>query len=283
MGLKSFTSVKDIRDYSRHTRKSGKTLALVPTMGALHDGHLSLIRMACQKADEVVVSIFVNPIQFGPGEDLDKYPRQLDKDKRLAEQSGAQAIYSPTLEEMYPNNFTTNIHVKRVTDGLCGASRPGHFDGVATVVAKLLHQVEPDIAVFGEKDYQQLCVIKTMVRDLDIDCEILGAPIIRDSYGLALSSRNAYLSPSQIDVARKLNVILKKISQKIEKTKDLSITLSEAEQELLESGFDAVDYIELRQEDTLENIASANVPSRLLAAVHIGPARLIDNVQVNQE
>ena len=261
-------------------KAAGKKIGLVPTMGALHDGHLSLIEKARGLADIVIVTIFINPRQFGENEDLSAYPRQIEKDVDMIDRAGGHAVFTPATEEMYPLGYATNIHVKDITRGLCGSSRPGHFDGVATIVAKLLIMTEPDIAIFGEKDYQQLCMIKRLVKDLNIDCDIYGAPIMRDEYGLALSSRNAYLTPEELDIARQFNKILIKAKEGIEKGEAIEKSLSNARKELLASGVDDVDYIEFRDGDKLEPLSGFTQEGRLLAAVKIGKARLIDNIPV---
>lgn len=273
-------TVDDIRACSRRIRADGKTIGLVPTMGALHAGHLSLVRKMLECVDKVAVSIFVNPAQFGPGEDLEAYPRQLDQDIALLQQEGAHIVYCPDVQEIYPDGFSTNISVSGVSEGLCGGARPGHFDGVATVVAKLLLQVEPDKAIFGEKDYQQLCVIRRLVQDLNIPCDILAGETVRDKHGLALSSRNAYLDEGQIEVARQLNKVLKTIQQHIKDGQQVPEALERGREELLSKGFEEVDYLDLRASDTLAPLENYQTPARLLAAVKIGPARLIDNIDV---
>lgn len=277
-----YSSVEEIRRFSRDMKAGGKKIGLVPTMGALHDGHLSLIEKARELADITIVTIFINPRQFGKNEDLSVYPRQIEKDVDMIDHAGGHAVFTPATEEIYPPGYVTNIHVKDITQGLCGASRPGHFDGVATIVTKLLIMTEPDIAIFGEKDYQQLCVIKRLVKDLNIDCDIYGAPIMRDKYGLALSSRNAYLTPEELDIARQFNKILIKAKEGIEKGEAIEKSLSNARTELLASGVDDVDYIEFRDGDTLEPLSDFTQEGRLLAAIKIGKARLIDNFRVTR-
>jgi pantoate--beta-alanine ligase len=249
-------------------------------MGALHAGHMRLVETALAQCDAVVVSIFVNPTQFGQGEDLDAYPRQEAADAALLEAAGADLIWAPTVDQVYPDGFATNISVTGVSAGLCGGSRPGHFDGVATVVAKLFNQTRPDAAFFGEKDYQQLAVIRRMARDLDFSHDIVGVPTVRDADGLALSSRNAYLTSVQRRAAVALPDNMRDAADAISKGGDVINILEEAKAKLLSSGFHQVDYFELRNAETLENMTVFNKPARLLAAAHIGSTRLIDNIAV---
>ena len=269
----------------RDGRKNGgrKRIALVPTMGALHDGHLALIDEARARADHVVASIFVNPKQFGANEDLDSYPRQEARDAALLTAHGCELLWSPGVAEVYPQGFATNISVSGVSEGLCGGARPGHFDGVATVVAKLLNQVRPDVALFGEKDYQQLAVIRRMARDLDFDIDIIGVPIQRDADGLALSSRNAYLTDEERHAALAMPSALREAAARIAGGGDVGIALNEAMAALAAAGFDPIDYVELRDAETLEPVTHANRPARLLAAAKIGRTRLIDNMEVKSK
>lgn len=273
-------TIRDIRNLSRDVKKNGSKLGLVPTMGALHDGHLSLVRTMLNQTDQVAVSIFVNPAQFGPDEDLDAYPRQLEQDIALLKREGVHIVYCPHVNEMYPDGFSSNIHVGGLSDILCGAYRPGHFDGVATVVAKLLLQVEPDKAIFGEKDYQQLCVIRRLVKDLNIPCEVLAGEIIRDEFGLALSSRNSYLNDTELKTARQMNKVLATVKSLIERGENIPKALDTGRKELLKKGFDHVDYVELRDENSLKPLMEYKPKARLLVAAKIGPARLIDNMEV---
>ncbi len=261
-------------------RQTKPRLGLVPTMGALHAGHMRLVETALAQCDAVVVSIFVNPTQFGEGEDLDAYPRQEAADAALLEAAGADLIWAPTVDQVYPDGFATNINVTGVSAGLCGGSRPGHFDGVATVVAKLFNQTRPDVAFFGEKDYQQLAVIRRMARDLDFSHDIVGVPTVRDADGLAMSSRNAYLTSAQRSAAVALPDNMRDAADAISKGGDVASILEEAKAKLLSSGFYQVDYFELRNAETLENMTVFNKPARLLAAAHIGSTRLIDNIAV---
>ncbi|GAB4137941.1 MAG: pantoate--beta-alanine ligase [Sphingomonadales bacterium] len=273
-------SVREVRARVRQWRNEGKTVALVPTMGALHAGHVSLVDLAVRQADRVVVSIFVNPMQFGPDEDLARYPRQEAADLALLEQAGAALLFAPAMAEVYPTGFATTVHVGDVGQGLCAVARPTHFDGVATVVAKLLNQVQPDIAVFGEKDYQQLLVIKRMVRDLDLPVTVLGAPLVRDADGLALSSRNAYLSAEQRARALALPRVLHALAADLADGRLAAPLLAEGIASLRAAGFDTVDYLELRDADDLAPLAHVDRPARVLAAARIGQTRLIDNIAV---
>jgi pantoate--beta-alanine ligase len=264
-----------------HTlREDGRTLALVPTMGALHDGHMALVEEARRRASHVVVSIFVNPRQFGPNEDLDAYPRREAKDAAMLQAHGADILWAPTVEVMYPAGFASNISVTGVSDGLDGAARPGHFDGVATVVTKLFNQVRPDIALFGEKDYQQLAVIRRMVADLDMTLEIIGVPTQRAQDGLALSSRNAYLSDAERKAALALPRALGEAARQMEKGASVEAALAKAVAMLGSHGFDPVDYVMLCDAETLEPMPVLDRPARLLAAARLGRTRLIDNIAV---
>jgi pantoate--beta-alanine ligase len=266
-------------------RKDGKTLALVPTMGALHEGHLTLVREAAKLADEVAVSIFVNPTQFGPGEDLDAYPRQLAEDSAMLEKEGVAIIWAPTVDQMYPEGFASNITVSGVSSGFCGADRPGHFDGVATVVCKLFHQVLPDVACFGEKDWQQLAVIRQMARDLDLTrpfaTDIIGIPTVREPDGLAMSSRNRYLDENDRAAAATLPREMREAIARIEDGQHVGRTLAALEDTLLGAGFSSVDYADLADAASLAKLDELGVnAARLLVAARIGGTRLIDNMAV---
>lgn len=279
--MEQITKPHQLREYSLTQKRQGERIALVPTMGALHEGHLSLIKKAQEYTPLVIVSIFVNPTQFGPGEDFESYPRQIEEDLNRLEDLEVSVVYTPGRQDMYPSHFSTKIHVSNISEGLCGSTRPGHFDGVATVVTKLLNQSQADWGIFGEKDYQQLCVIKRLVKDLDIPCKIIGSPIIRDKHGLALSSRNAYLSPNGLSSARQLNRILKQAAIDIGQGKDISETLTHSREKTLQAGFDKVDYLELREEETLIPVTNISRRAmRLLVAACIGQTRLIDNIRV---
>ncbi len=271
----------ELRALTQTLRAGGKSLAFVPTMGALHDGHMQLVREAKKHADAVVASIFVNPKQFGPNEDYARYPRTLDQDKALLEREGASILYLPSVEDMYAAGFATNVHVSGVSEGLCGAARPGHFDGVALVVAKLLLQAGADVALFGEKDYQQLCVIRRMVADLDIPVEIIGVPTHREEDGLAMSSRNRYLSKEERAIAPLLAKTLREAADYLRQHPfNVDNALSLAAYNLTHHGFTKLDYIELRAENSLTPLPSLTHPARLLAAAWLGNTRLIDNVPV---
>ncbi|MEO1562918.1 MAG: pantoate--beta-alanine ligase [Pseudomonadota bacterium] len=278
---KIVTTVGGLRDDVATWKQEGRRVGLVPTMGYLHEGHLSLITSALSDCDRVVVSIFVNPTQFGAGEDLNAYPRDLDRDLKLIAETGGHLAFVPGVEVMYPNGFSTRVEVDGLTDVMDGAARPGHFNGVTQVVSKLLNQAQADVAVFGEKDWQQLAIIRRMATDLDVPTEIRGAPIVRDDYGLALSSRNAYLSADELTVARKLNVILKKAAYDIAASEYPAAICEIAVESILAAGFASVDYVECRDAETLEAIEKlGDRPARLFAAAKIGRARLIDNVAV---
>ncbi|MBF0269624.1 MAG: pantoate--beta-alanine ligase [Alphaproteobacteria bacterium] len=261
-------------------QRQGLKVGFVPTMGALHEGHLSLVDMAKAEADKVVVSIFVNPTQFGPNEDFTRYPRQEAADQALLEQAGGDLVYLPDVAAMYPQGFSTSITVAHVSEGLCGACRPGHFSGVATVVAKLLLQGLPDLAVFGEKDYQQLQVIRRLVLDLDIPVRILGAPTLREADGLAKSSRNAYLTPEERAIAPRLFQVLSEAAASLRAGLPAGQATSQASQSLLRAGFAKVDYIEVRDAQSLEPVEHPTAPARILAAAWLGRTRLIDNLPV---
>ena len=261
-------------------KQGGKSVALVPTMGALHEGHISLVRMAKRVADHAVVSIFVNPTQFGPNEDFAAYPRDEARDAALLAQEGTGLLWAPDVSTMYPGGHNTHIEVAELGADYCGAARPGHFDGVATVVAKLFNQVRPDVAIFGEKDWQQLAIIRRMARDLDFAIDILGAPIARDTDGLALSSRNAYLSPAQRAAATAFPQALTVAAKAMAAGSDVAETLAKAEAAIVAGGFDSVDYVALADAENLERLSAFRKPARLLAAARMGKTRLIDNLAV---
>lgn len=272
--------INALRRVTAALKAKGGNLALAPTMGALHAGHMALVTEAKRRAEHVVASIFVNPAQFGPDEDLASYPRREAEDAAMLDAAGCDLLWAPDVAAMYPDGHATRIRIAGVTEELEGAVRPGHFEGVATVVAKLLNQVAPDIALFGEKDFQQLAVIRRLVRDLDMDMEIIGVPTQRDADGVALSSRNAYLSPEQRRVARALPRALFEAARAIGEGASAAAPLRRAEESLLAAGFDAVDYMTLRDAETLAPVGSADRPARLLAAARLGRTRLLDNVPV---
>lgn len=263
--------------------KSTGTLALVPTMGALHEGHLTLVRAARAEATHVAVSIFVNPRQFGPKEDLARYPRQLERDCELLKAEGVALVWAPDVTAMYPQGYATSVSVSGVSDGLCGDARPGHFDGVATVVCKLFNQVRPDTALFGEKDWQQLAVIRRMVRDLDLVLPraeaVLGVPTVREADGLALSSRNAYLSEADRAAAVALPGGMKMAIAAIRGGTPIAEATATFKASLIAAGFASVDYAEVRDAASLEPVtALSSTPARLFVAARIGGTRLIDNM-----
>lgn len=265
--------------------KADGPLALVPTMGALHEGHLTLVREAKKRAAHVAVSIFVNPRQFGANEDLDKYPRQLAADSALLEAEGVSLLWAPTPEAMYPDGYATNISVAGVSEGLCGAARPGHFDGVATVVCKLFNQVRPNLALFGEKDWQQLAVIRRMARDLDLVepkvGDIIGVPTVREADGLAMSSRNAYLSAADRARAVALPNAMREAVAAVRNGQAVAQALATLKQRLTSAGFAQVDYAEICDAASLAALAALGAePARLLVAARIGGTRLIDNMAV---
>lgn len=262
-------------------RADGSSIALVPTMGALHEGHMSLVAEGGSRADHVVVSIFVNPKQFGPNEDLDAYPRQEARDVAMLEEAEVAILWAPTVDVMYPAGFASNISVGGVSDELDGAARPGHFDGVATVVTKLFNQVRPDVALFGEKDYQQLAVIRRMVADLNQPLDIIGVPTRRADDGLALSSRNVYLSAEQRAAAVALPKALNDAARRIAGGETVAGVLKDAIASLAAAGFGPIDYFELRDAETLETLPMLDRPGRLLAAARMGSTRLIDNIAVD--
>jgi len=277
-------SLDPLRRVTQILRDRGP-LALVPTMGALHDGHLTLVREAKKHADHVAVSIFVNPRQFGANEDLDAYPRPMERDCALLEVEGVDLVWAPSVDVMYPQGYATNISVSGVSDGLCGASRPGHFDGVASVVCKLFNQVRPDMAFFGEKDWQQLAVIRRMARDLDLVLPaadaIHGVETVREADGLAMSSRNAYLTAEERAHAAILPRAMRAAIAAIESGASVSAALSELQAGLVAGGFCSVDYAELCDAANLTALSErVAVPMRLLIAARIGKARLIDNMAV---
>ena len=280
--METVSTVGALRARVRTWRDAGERIALVPTMGALHAGHLSLVVLGRAHAERVVASIFVNPSQFGAGEDLAAYPRDDARDAAMLEQAGCDLIFAPGRAEMYPPGFATGVRVAGLTDCLCGPARPGHFEGVAQVVTKLLNQAGADFAVFGEKDWQQLAVIRRLARDLDIPTEILGGPVVREADGLAMSSRNRYLDPAQRAVAGGLNKAILAAAGRIAGGAPVAEEMAAARVALTAAGFDRIDYVECREADSLAPVGTFDAarPARVFAAVQLGRARLIDNVPV---
>ncbi|MCF8056350.1 MAG: pantoate--beta-alanine ligase [Desulfocapsa sp.] len=274
------TSPDDVQFYSQRIREQGLTIGLVPTMGWFHSGHLALMDKAKRLADKVIVTLFVNPMQFGPSEDLENYPHDFDRDCRLAEELGVDLLYAPEKESMYPDGFATTVHVKGLTTGLCGGDRPGHFDGVTTVVAKLFNQTLPHLAVFGEKDFQQLAVIRKMVQDLDFPIEIVGHPIVREESGLAMSSRNTYLKKDEMAAALSLSQGIACAREMVGRQDTVTVgQIKDAVSAvILRHPQCTIDYVEVIDENSLMSTDTAGSDSRLLLAVKINNRiRLIDN------
>ena len=277
--------VRDVDSLRRRIaawRRDHLKVALVPTMGALHKGHVALMQRGLQQADRVVATIFVNPKQFGPSEDFSAYPRQENADFDMLAKAGVHLLYAPEVGTMYPDGFATAVRVAGLSDVLDGAHRPGHFDGVATVVTKLLLQAGPDIALFGEKDYQQLAIIKRLQTDLNIPVDIIGVATQRDADGLALSSRNAYLTAEERKKAPALYAAIGAAAKAIAGGADIAPSLAAAKDQIAAAGFGKIDYVEARHADTLLPLTSAAEPGRVLAAAQLGRARLIDNVAIEK-
>jgi pantoate--beta-alanine ligase len=279
--MQTLSKLLQLRTAVAQMRSQALRIALVPTMGALHAGHIHLVEQAQLHADVVVVSIFVNPTQFGPNEDFTLYPRQETADAALLSARGAAILWLPDVPTMYPPGDSTRISVGGVSDGLCGVARPGHFTGVATVVAKLFHQVQPDVALFGDKDFQQLAVIRAMVRDLAFPIEIIGVPTQRETDGVALSSRNAYLTAQQRAAAAAIPRLCTAAVAQIEAGGAIDAALGSITDGLIAAGFDTPDYVALCDSETLAPITQLDRPARLLVAARIGKTRLIDNFAVN--
>ncbi|WP_374387406.1 pantoate--beta-alanine ligase [Brevundimonas sp.] len=274
-------TVANLRAIVGDWKRQGLSVGLVPTMGALHEGHLTLVREAARRTDRVVASNFVNPTQFAAHEDLGRYPRRQDEDARLLEGAGCHLMFAPAAQEMYPDGFATSIAVAGPALGLEGDARPQMFGGVALVVTKLFNQVQPDVAVFGEKDYQQLMVVRQFVRDLDLPIQIVGSPTERDGWGLALSSRNAYLSEDELAIARRLNGVLAEAGARASAGEPIDGVESDAAEALLQAGFASVDYVAIRRAEDLGSFAGVvDAPARILAAAWLGKTRLIDNMAV---
>jgi len=268
-----------MQERSDQMRSQGKTIVFVPTMGFLHDGHLSLMREGKTYGDDLVASIFINPTQFAPGEDLASYPRDVERDLELIHDAGVDAVFIPDTNEMYGNNFQTYVNVEKLSNHLCGTSRPIFFRGVATIVTKLFNIVKPHVAVFGQKDYQQLIVIRQMVRELDLDIEIVGAPTIREPDGLAMSSRNTYLTTDQRISALSLYQSLKNAKEAIEKGEQDATKILDTTRKLIQSRPETeIDYISICDPDTLIDVKTIDKPVLMALAVKVGKARLIDNM-----
>ena len=278
--MNTVKSVRELRAAVAQARAEGKQIAFVPTMGNLHAGHAALVEKAAQRADFVVASIFVNPLQFGPSEDLDKYPRTLLADQEKLVEAGCHLLFTPDVEEIYPHGMDgqTRVSVPGVSEGLCGASRPGHFEGVATVVSKLFNMVQPDLAIFGQKDFQQLAVIRTLVRDLNMPIQIIGEPTVRADDGLALSSRNGYLNTAQREVAPVLYRTLQEMATAIRAgERDYAKLVAVAQQQHSAAGF-SPDYLEVREANSLRPATADDRRLVILLAAFIGSTRLIDNL-----
>lgn len=279
-GIEIVRTVADLRTRIGDWRASGQTIGLVPTMGALHDGHLSLVRKSVSETDRTCATLFVNPKQFNPNEDLASYPRDEAGDISLLKGEGTDLLFAPEVREMYPPDATTEVRVPGIGDILEGECRPGFFTGVATVVAKLLLQALPDKSFFGEKDYQQLLVIKRLTADLDIPVEICGVPTVREADGLAMSSRNAYLAADERAIAPALFAAISGLAEAVRRGDDPVKGAAQASRELVSAGFAKIDYVTVRNAGTLEPVASTGEPARILAAAFLGKARLIDNVAI---
>lgn len=274
-------SLAELRNKTTEWHRAGEVIGVVPTMGALHEGHLSLAQAAEENCDRVIVTIFVNPKQFNNPEDLANYPRTEHQDAQKLAPYGVDAIYVPDPQEIYPDGFSTTVSVTGLTDMMEGPFRPGHFEGVATVVAKLFLQTQADRAYFGEKDYQQLLVVRRMARDLDIPIEVVGCPTVREPSGLAMSSRNLLLSPEGEKVASRMNEVMRRVADQLAAGKDFAALAQDAKAALLAAGFTEVEYIDLRCAETLKSLPNANKPARLFVTAWADGVRLIDNIPVD--
>jgi pantoate--beta-alanine ligase len=279
--VKQIRKVREMKKYLKEVRSRRRKVVLVPTMGYLHEGHLSLVREARRLGSVVVVSLFVNPVQFGPNEDLDRYPRDIRRDLRKLRREGVDVVFCPDAAEMYPERYQTYVDVTEVTRDYCGASRPSHFRGVATVVTKLFTIIQPDVAIFGEKDFQQLVVIRRMAQDLALDVLVVGMPTVREEDGLAMSSRNAYLSPAQRQQATTIYRGLRKAKQLLDSGERDAAELAAIAVDLLREEHDLViDYVAVCDPETLERIPEVEKEAVLLVAVKVGDTRLIDNIRL---
>jgi pantoate--beta-alanine ligase len=283
--MNTVKTVRELRAAVARARSEGKRIGLVPTMGNLHSGHAALVTKAAQRADFVVATIFVNPMQFGPNEDLATYPRTLAADQERLLEAGCHLLFTPNVEEMYPHGMAdqTVVSVPVISEGLCGASRPGHFDGVSTVVSKLFNMVQPDLAVFGEKDFQQLAVIRALVRDLNMPIQIIGEPTVRADDGLALSSRNGYLNEEQRATAPVLYKVIQQIGAAVDNGDKNFVTLLDAGKRQLEAAGLRPDYLEIREATSLRPATEQDSDLVILAAAFLGKTRLIDNLHLNRE
>ncbi|SQG00318.1 pantoate--beta-alanine ligase [Paucimonas lemoignei] len=283
--MNTVKTVRELRAAVARARSEGKRIGLVPTMGNLHSGHAALVTKAAQRADFVVATIFVNPMQFGPNEDLATYPRTLAADQERLLEAGCHLLFTPNVEEMYPHGMAdqTTVSVPVISEGLCGASRPGHFDGVSTVVSKLFNMVQPDLAIFGEKDFQQLAVIRALVRDLNMPIQIIGEPTVRAEDGLALSSRNGYLTADERAIAPQLYRVIQGIASAINSgDKDFSALLDAGKGQLQAAGL-RPDYLEVREATSLRPATAQDDDLVILAAAFLGKTRLIDNLHLSRE
>ncbi|WP_265443648.1 pantoate--beta-alanine ligase [Acetivibrio straminisolvens] len=279
--MRVIETISDLKAIVRTQKSMGRTIGFVPTMGYLHEGHLSLVNMSLQNNDYTIMSIFVNPTQFGPNEDFDRYPRDMERDLKLAESAGVDVVFAPSVKEMYPDGYNTYVNVEGITEVLCGKSRPGHFRGVTTIVAKLFNIVEPHRAYFGQKDAQQVAVIKKMVRDLNMNIEIITCPIVREEDGLAMSSRNVYLSPEERKSALILSKSLMESEELIKKGETSGEKIKKYIIDRIQTEKNAViDYVEAVNADTLENIDEIKGRVLIALAVRFGNTRLIDNIIV---
>lgn len=282
--MKIINSIVHMQALAIAPEREGRRIAFVPTMGYLHEGHVSLLREGRKRGDVLVLSIFVNPIQFGKNEDLDSYPKNMERDFKIADECGVDIVFIPTAEEMYPEGFQTGVTVRDVTRPLCGASRPGHFDGVATVVTKLFNIVRPDVALFGCKDYQQLAVIRRMTADLNVPAEIVGMPIVREADGLAMSSRNSYLSPAERQSALCLSGAIKLARELFAGgERSVDVLARETRAVIEQESAATIEYVEFRDGTTLHEQEVADSSTLLALAVKIGQTRLIDNTVLGEE